>query len=34
MVLNSSDPDQVQPFVGPDLGINCLQRLSVDHTSK
>ena len=27
-VLNSLDPDQVQPFVGPDLGPNCLQRLS------
>ena len=34
MVLNSSDPDQAQPFVGPDLGLNCLERLSADHISK
>ena len=26
---NSSDPDQARHFVGPDLGPNCLQRLSV-----
>ena len=25
---NSLDPDQDRRFVGPDLGINCLQRLS------
>ena len=25
---NSLDPDQAQHFVGPDLGPNCLQRLS------
>ena len=24
------DPDQTQHFVGPDLGPNCLQRLSAD----
>ena len=24
------DPDQAQHFVGPDLGPNCLQRLSAD----
>ena len=27
---NSLDPDQVRPFVGPDLGPNCLQKLSAD----
>ena len=27
---NSLDPDQDQHFVGPDLGLNCLQRLTVD----
>ena len=31
---NSFDPDQARHFVGPDLGPNCLQRLSADHTSK
>ena len=29
----SLDPDQVQCFVGPDLGPNCLQRLSADDES-
>ena len=29
-VSNGSDPDQDQQNVGPDLGLNCLQRLSVD----
>ena len=29
-VSNSLDPDQARPFVGPDLGPNCLQRLSAD----
>ena len=24
------DPDQARHFVGPDLGPNCLQRLSAD----
>ena len=24
------DPDQARPFVGPDLGPNCLQRSSAD----
>ena len=32
-VSNSLDPDQVQHFVGPDLGPNCLQRLSAEDTS-
>ena len=27
---NSLDPDRVQHFVWPDLGTNCLQRLSAD----
>ena len=27
---NSLDPDQARHFVGPDLGPNCLQRLSTD----
>ena len=27
---NSLDPDQAQHCVGPDLGPNCLQRLSAD----
>ena len=30
---NSLDPFQAQHFVGPDLGPNCLQRLSVDNVS-
>ena len=30
---NSLYPDQAQQFVGPDLGPNCLQRLSADDTS-
>ena len=29
-VTNSLDPDQVQQYVGPDLGPNCLQKLSLD----
>ena len=33
-VSNSLDPDQAQHFVGPDLGPNCLQRLSADDPSK
>ena len=28
----SLDPDQARHFVGPDLGPNCLQRLSADNT--
>ena len=32
-VSNSLDPDQAQHFVGPDLGPNCLQRLSADNTT-
>ena len=30
----SLDPDQARHFVGPDLGPNCLQKLSADDTSK
>ena len=30
----SLDPVQARRFVGPDLGPNCLQRLSVDDTSR
>ena len=29
---NRLDPDQAQRFVKPDLGPNCLQRLSADDT--
>ena len=32
-VSNSLGPDQARRFVGPDLGPNCLQRLSADDTS-
>ena len=28
------DPDQAQQFVGPDLGPNCLQKLSADATGR
>ena len=31
-VSNSLDPGRARHFVGPDLGLNCLQRLSVDDT--
>ena len=30
---NSLDPDQDRYLVGPDLGPNCLQRLSADNKS-
>ena len=30
---NSLDPDQARHFVGPDLGPNCLQKLSADDTT-
>ena len=33
-VENSLDPDHAQHFIGPDLCLNCLQRLSADDTSK
>ena len=33
-VSNSLDPDQTRHFVGPDLGPNCLQRLSADIAGK
>ena len=29
-VSNNVDPDQAQQYIGPDLGPNCLQRLSAD----
>ena len=32
-VSNSLDPDQAHHFVWPDLGQNCLQKLSADQTS-
>ena len=32
-VSNSLDPDHARHFVGPDLGSNCLQRLSPDSKS-
>ena len=31
---NSLDPDQDRQFVSPDLGPNCLQRLSADNKSR
>ena len=31
---NSLDPDQAQQFFGPDLGPNCLQRLSASDTDR
>ena len=31
---NSLNPDQTRHFVGPDLGPNCLQKLSTDDTSR
>ena len=34
LVSNSLDPDQDGHSVGPDLGPNCLQRLSVDDKSR
>ena len=33
-VSNSLNPDQARQNVGPDLGPNCLQRLSADDTSR
>ena len=33
-VSNSLDPDQAGQNVGPDLGPNCLQRLSADDTRR
>ena len=33
-VSNSLDRDQARHFVGPDLGPNCLQRLSADIAGK
>ena len=31
---NSLDPDQARRFVGPELGPNCLPRLSADDTGR
>ena len=31
---NTLDPDQARRFVGPDLGPNCLPRLSADDTGR
>ena len=31
---NSFDPDQARRIVGPDLGPNCLPRLSADDTGR
>ena len=31
---NSLDPDQARRFVGPDLGPNCLPRISADDTGR
>ena len=31
---NSLDPDQAQRIVGPDLGPNCLPKLSADDTGR
>ena len=31
---NSLNPDQARGFVGPDLGPNCLPRLSADDTGR
>ena len=33
-VTNSLNPDQARHFVRPDLGKNCLQKLSVNDTSR
>ena len=33
-VSNGLDPDQNRHSVGPDLGLNCLQRLSADDKSR
>ena len=33
-VSSSLDPDQARYFVRPDVGPNCLQRLSADDTSR
>ena len=34
IVSNSLDPDQARRYVWPDLGPNCLQKLSADNTSR
>ena len=33
-VSNSSDPDQAGHVVGPDLGPNCLKKLSADDNDR
>ena len=34
IVSNILDPDQARSFVRPDLGPNCLQKLSAEDTSR
>ena len=34
IVSNSLDPDQARHFVRPDFGLNCLQTVSVDDSSR
>ena len=34
LVSNRLDPDQARHFVRPDLGPNCLQKLSADYTRR
>ena len=34
MVSNGLDPDQDGHFISPDMGSNCLQRLSADDKSR
>ena len=33
-VSNSLDPYQARQSVGPDMGLNCSQKLSVDNTCR
>ena len=33
-VSDSLDPDEVRLYVGPDLGLNCLQSLSTEETNR
>ena len=33
-MFNSLDPDQVQHFVDPGLGPNCLQKITADDTRR
>ena len=34
IVSNSLDPDQARHYVGPDLVLNCLQKISADDTRR